>query len=369
MSSAPTPPNYQPLFDLAQQGTNYSWLLSKDNQDLFNKTYSKNVKIGDIVIDKALGEMDKSIADSDRARARYQGIYEPLEEQQAYRAQTAANPQTWEEKAGAAEADVGAKFEQARQAAQQRLESYGVDPSQTRSAALDLGSRVAQAASSAAAGNQARQQAQEYSDQLMANAVNVGRGYPGQVLQEQQAAGQFGNQSVNVPLAVTQSGAQTLGTGPQWQQIGNQSLGTWGNLLNQSFSNQMDAWKADQDSSSGIGSVIGALGGIATAFLEEGGAIPEYAEGGRSIPDEASPTNGAIPDDVPAQIQGGPPARLNAGEFVVPKDVVGWLGEKGMQAIIMKARKEMAGGDKTRPAQPSMGPPGPQFDSVGAIPA
>lgn len=366
--STPTAPDYSKLFSLAEQGTNYSWLLSKQNQDLFNKQYQKNVKIGDIVTEKALGEMDKQIQDSDRARARYQGIYEPLEEQQAYRAQTAANPQTWEEKAGAAEADVGAKFEQARQAAQQRLESYGVDPSQTRSSALDLGSRVAQAAATATAGNQARQTAQEYSDQLMANAVATGKNLPQTVIASSQAGGQSGNQGVNVPLAVTQSGAQTLGTGPQWQQIGNQGLGTWGNLLNQSFSNQMDSWKADQDSSSGIGSLVGAIGGIASAFLEEGGAIPEYAEGGRSIPEDASPTNGAIPDDVPAQIAGGPPARLNAGEFVVPKDVVAWMGEQGLQKMIMKARKDMAGGDATRPAQPSMGPPQPQYNGAGAIP-
>ena len=41
---------------------------------------------------------------------------------------------------------------------------------------------------------------------------------------------------------------------------------------------------------------------------------------------------GAITDDVPA--------RLNAGEFVWPKDVVAWRGEQWMQKEILKARKE-----------------------------
>ena len=58
----------------------------------------------------------------------------------------------------------------------------------------------------------------------------------------------------------------------------------------------------------------------------------------------------------------------------MPKDVVKWLGEKGMQQIILKARKEMTGANGERPAQPEAGPP-PEgqpppmpVESVGAIP-
>jgi hypothetical protein len=52
----------------------------------------------------------------------------------------------------------------------------------------------------------------------------------------------------------------------------------------------------------------------------------------------------------------------------MPKDVVSWLGEKGMQQLVMKARKEMTGSNGERPAQPTQGPPPPQFDGAGAIP-
>ena len=106
-------------------------------------------------------------------------------------------------------------------------------------------------------------------------------------------------------------------------------------------------------------------------FGAEGGVLPEpEAAGGLPMPAEASPSGGAIPDDVPATVDGQMPANLNSGEFVVPKDVVGWLGEKGMQQLIMKARKEMTGQNGERPAQPEMknaGPPIPP-ESVGAIP-
>lgn len=100
---------------------------------------------------------------------------------------------------------------------------------------------------------------------------------------------------------------------------------------------------------------------LGSLFGEQGGVIPEphqlFQDGGTAIPVEASPSGGAIPDDVPAEIDGQAPAQLNAGEFIVPQDVVKWLGEKGMQQVILKARKEMQGGNGERPAQPEMGPP------------
>ena len=106
--------------------------------------------------------------------------------------------------------------------------------------------------------------------------------------------------------------------------------------------------------------------------FQEGGAIPDDEMDGQYLPEEMSPSGGAIEDDIDAEIaDSGRPAKLNAGEFVVPKDVVSWLGEKGLQNIIMKARKEMGDPDQA-PAQPEMGPPPGQPPipprGVGAIP-
>jgi hypothetical protein len=208
----------------------------------------------------------------------------------------------------------------------------------------------------------------------MANAVNAGKGYPQQVLGAAGAAGASGNQGVNTGLAVTQSGANTMGTGNTWQQLGNQGVGMWGQMLQAQNQADIGTAQANNAASSGIGSAIGGLAGLAM-MAAEGGAIPddEMAEGetGMSVPVEASPSGGAIEDDVPAQMPNGGPARLNAGEFVMPKDVVEWLGEKGMQQIILKARKEMGSPDKA-PAQPEVGtppgaPPTPPR-GVGAIP-
>ena len=369
--SAPPPPDYSALAEASEQSAKYSYELAKRQQDWAEKTYNENKGTSDLVIDKALGALDRQEEWSIKDRARYENIFQPLEEQLAKDAEDYATPERQEVEAGKAEADVAAQFGQARQAAQDRLESFGVDPSQTRSGALDLGTRVAEAAAQASAGNQARTQTENIGRALRSEAINVGKGYPAQALAAQAGSSGAGNQAANTGLATTASGAQTMGTGQSWQGMGNQSIGTWGNILNTGFSNQMDKYKADQESSSGWGSALGLVGGIASKFMPfaEGGVIPDPEEG-MPIPEEASPSGGAIPDDIPAEIEGGMPARLNAGEFVVPQDVVKWLGEKGMQQVILKARKEMTGGNGERPAQPEVtgGPPIPP-ESVGAIPS
>jgi hypothetical protein len=71
--------------------------------------------------------------------------------------------------------------------------------------------------------------------------------------------------------------------------------------------------------------------------LAQGGAVPTGDMGdetpGGSVPTSASPTQGIATDDVPA--------RLTADEFVIPKDVMLWEGQKSMYGIIDKARKAM----------------------------
>jgi hypothetical protein len=319
--------------------------------------------------------MDKQSAWADADRKRYEDIYQPLEEQAALRAQDYATPERQEYEAGKAEADVAAQFAQARQTAQDRLEAFGVDPSQARGGALDLQSRIAEAAAQASAGNQSRFRTEQYADQLMANVINTGKGYPQQVLAAAGQAGQSGNQATNTGLATTASGANTMGTGYQWQGMGNQGLGMWGQMLNAGFQNKLASWQADQEASSGWGDILGvaaSFGGKAMGIpgFQEGGAIPE--DEGMYLPEEMSPSGGAIEDDIDAEIEGGRPAKLNAGEFVMPKDVVSWMGEKGMQQFILKARKEM-GDPNQAPAQPETGPPPGQVPSVpprgvGAIP-
>ncbi len=65
------------------------------------------------------------------------------------------------------------------------------------------------------------------------------------------------------------------------------------------------------------------------------------------MPVQASPSQGMATDDVPA--------RLNAGEFVVPKDVAAWKGHEFFQKLIDQSRKARTMGS----ARPTMKAPLP----------
>jgi hypothetical protein len=200
---------------------------------------------------------------------------------------------------------------------------------------------------------------------MRSEAINVGRGYPGQIAGTYGTALQSGNAGVNSTLAATGSGAQTMGTGTQWQGSGNQALNTQTNALNAGYNNQMTQFNANQQASSGIGSLGGALLGAAgnaggfAALFEDGGAVPGTATQGGNIPAEASRSRGAAIDDVDA--------KLNVGEFVVPKDVAAWKGEEFFQKLIEGSRKAK----QTAPAKPefAIAPKGqPTFSTASALP-
>jgi hypothetical protein len=100
-------------------------------------------------------------------------------------------------------------------------------------------------------------------------------------------------------------------------------------------------------------------------MMEGGTGMPEEemaeGEGGNMVPPEASPSGGEAVDDVHAMV--------SEGEFVMPKDVTSWFGEKFMQNLINKARKEMsepkAEGEPGPPLQ-AMALSPPSFQSEGA---
>ena len=86
--------------------------------------------------------------------------------------------------------------------------------------------------------------------------------------------------------------------------------------------------------------------------------VSNATTGGR-VPIGASPSGGRQTDDVAA--------RLNAGEFVIPKDVAAWKGHEFFQKLIAQSRKARVTGS---PAQGQMKPPlsgPPRFVSHGAM--
>jgi hypothetical protein len=334
---APPPPDYTPIAEASAQSAHYTFELGKEQLAWAKEQYASDRSVIDLVVASAMNRQDQNDEAALADRRRYESVYQPLEDQAVQDARDFASPARQELEAGRASAEVSQQFDAQRRAAAQNLEAYGVDPTSTRFAALDMGSRVQQAAAQAGAANQARTQTEAMGRALRSEAVNVGRGYPGQVAGTYATALQSGNSAANAALAGTASGANTMGTANQWQSTGNQALGTWGNTLNMGYQNQLAQFNANQNASSGLGALAGVGFGLMQGggfALAEGGAVPDGQPGatsGGNVPASASPTGGKAIDDVPAV--------LTAGEFVVPKDVVSWKGEEFFQKLIDGSRK------------------------------
>ena len=75
----------------------------------------------------------------------------------------------------------------------------------------------------------------------------------------------------------------------------------------------------------------------------QAGRRPEPTTGG-FVSRSLSPSGGSKVDDVQA--------RLNAGEFVIPKDVAHWKGKEFFYKLIAQARKNRSGGNEQQPQKP-----------------
>lgn len=338
-NSAPPPPDYSGVAQASEKSAELSFQLGKEQLAWAKEQYGKDSEIINRVVDAALARSDENDRAALADRKRYEDIYQPLEEDLIKDAKSYSSPERQEYEAGRASATVAQQFDAQRQAAAQNLEAFGVDPTSTRYAALDAGMRVAQAAAQAGASNQARAQTDAMGRAMRSEAINVGRGYPGQIAGTYGTALQSGNSAASSQLAGTASGASTMGTNTQYMGLGNQAIGTWGNTLNMGYQNALGQFNANQQASSGLGGLLGAgvgllgtstSGTLLGAMFSEGGAVPEVTSGG-NVPAEASPTRGKAIDDVDA--------KLTAGEFVVPKDVVAWKGEEFFQKLIEGSRK------------------------------
>lgn len=372
--NTPKAPDYSAIANASQAAADHAYALGEDQLNWAKATYLADKQVTDQVVKQALQTQATNNANAAEDRARYKSIYQPLEDQAVADAQSYNTPERLQQDMGRAQANVAQQFDGQRSAAQQQLESFGIDPSSTRFAALDIGTRASQAAAEAAAGNQAAVQSEATGRALRADAINVGRGYPGQVANTYQTGINAGNQATNSQLATTASGSNSMNAATGFFNAGTNALNAGTGALNAGFNNSLAGYSAGQSSSSGLGSLLGSAAGAAlsaySSGLEDGGAVPGYDQGGAiptgpmpqapagaapgatpggAIPVQASPSRGAIPDDVKAN--------LTPDEFVVPRDVALWKGQEFFQKLIQQSRQQKQGAQAKPQAQPPL--PGP----------
>lgn len=349
---APAPPDYSQIAAASEKAANLQFELGKEQLAWAKEQYKNDSTIYNRIVDGFMADMDETSANAAKDRKFYEDNFQPLEKDLAREATTYDTEERRQQQMGAAQAGIAQQMDAARDNAQRELEAYGIDPSSTRYGALDIGMRTAQAAAQAAAGTAASNRVEDTGRALRSEAINVGRGYPGQIAGSYQVSAQQGQGAGNLTGQATQIGGQTMGTAPQYFNGANNSLGTWGNTLNMGYQNALDQFKANQSASSGWGSALGLIGGIAgKAFgLDDGGVVPDPRDVG-AIPEEMSPSGGEATDDVKAN--------LNVGEFVIPDHVVSWYGEKHFYNLIGKSEDEREKAKQVTGAIPEVAEPLP----------
>lgn len=327
-SEAPPPPNYAPIAAASGRQARLAARLGQDQLAWAKKQYASDSKITKRVTGRFLKIMSANQKDAARDRARYERIYQPLEKDLVKDAETYSSKERIDRNMGRAEANVGQAFDAARDAALRQLEGYGVNPSATRFKALDLGTRIDEAAAKVGAGEMAREQTEATGRALRSEALNIGRGYPGQVAGAYGTSMGAGTGAVGAAATTTGTGATTMGTAPQYMGLGQGALNLQGNLAHMGYGDTLAGWQATQEHGNPWASALGTVAGVGTDA-----ALRFYGmDKGGAVPIEVSPSKGAVKDDVHA--------RLTAGEFIVPKEAVEWYGQKHFVGLVSKAREE-----------------------------
>lgn len=240
---------------------------------------------------------------------RYLDVYGPAEERLAARLE---NPEQYA--VGAADArvqsladmagnDVNARYDALQQASDMRLRGLGADPRSGRYEGTRRAGDISNAANYVEAVQKARRNAIEYYDNMdwgrEADFVKTGRNIPNSVMAN------FGN------------AAGTQG----------QIAGGYGDMSN--------VWSND---AAGWGQFTGSMwGGINPQSNNPENLVPKFADGGIVGRYIDGPGTGRS-DSVHAVIDDTQPAKLSAGEFVVPKDVVDAYGPQFFETLISNSR-------------------------------
>lgn len=265
-SSAPST-NASAYYAIASADTTAAELSAQQSQaslDWAKQQYAQEWPYVQNYMNAMTTEMNQSISSAAEQQNRLENIYYPIENQFAKQAQSYNTPTRQEQASAAAQADVANSYNAQRTSALQSLESYGIDPSQTRYGAMDLGARVSQAASAASAGTQARLNTEATGLSLEGEAINIGRGYPSSIASSYNTAQSSGSSGVNAGLNTSTTYGNLMGTATQWGSLSTSQYNSAANAINTAFSNELSSYNAStaasQNAFGGIGSLVGGLG-------------------------------------------------------------------------------------------------------------
>jgi hypothetical protein len=247
---------------------------------------------------------------------------------------------------GMAIQDVKAATEAQRASQLRKLDSYGVDPTETRHLALDKQAGVAEAAMSALAANQAGERTKQIGRDLRAQAIDVGTGFLQDANASSVNAANIGGAGLSAADRAAQTGIAVQQGALPYMQGANANTSTAAGIVDTSYGRELDyaidqraAEAADAQAMSGIG---GAIGSGMNAFVPNAGAFQNFMNvGGAALGGAPRPPSTGGADGGPVSAPGGPTSdagaiRISDGEYIIPADVVRKLGTNHFDKLIEK---------------------------------
>ena len=327
--------------------------ISDNAQQLGNAVYNwaqttlgPNGQLTDQVVNNLLGTAGSQSGLSNTLNQQYNTTGVPALNAYSEAAGSYGSPARQQFNAGQAEAGSVQGSQAGISAAQQQLQGFGINPTSGMYAELTQSNQAAAGAAAAAAGTTAAQQTRNEGLTLQQGLVSATQQLPGASTNAANTATSASGAAQNANLANTATSASALGAGDPYlntaQNLTAPSTASNSESTNQSTSESTN--KADTSQALPVGGLNPGSSGLPT--IAHGGAIPTGgATTGGFVSKHLSPSHGQVTDDIPA--------RLNADEFVMPRDVSKYYGQKTFQDMILKARKAMTSNQQS-PAKPQM---------------
>lgn len=337
-SSPPPPPDLGPTADASIEIAEMARQTGIEQLEWSREQDTMNRATLDRVLEIQLPAMRDQFENARADRSRWEDVFRPMEDEFAQYAKDFDTPERRADERAKAISDVSTQFDASRRNALQRLEGYGVDPSQTRNSAMDIGVRTAQAAAQAGAGSASDKYIEQHGEQLRGQAIQLGRGVVGGVGGQYAGAVGAGQAAVGGSNQTTATSSNAINSSMGW---GGQALGGYGqgaNIMTQGYNNEMSGYNAQNAQTAGMLQGFGSIAGAAMAIKHGGYIDRKYAHGGAAI--DPNVIEGEF-EDITAQVEGpgGPmddeiPAMLSDGEYVIPADVVRAKGEEFFDRLL-----------------------------------
>ncbi len=354
--TVPPAPDYGPIMDqmkqisdAAQADSNraYDWATGQFTQDR-----SQLAPISSSQASEAGNEYDLG----NQANQTYENTTLPALQKYTNDAENYGSEQNQRDQAGLAGENAAQANDAAWNNTKMTLAGYGMKTDAGALADSEAVRNLSKGATVAGAENTAVQATKNQALALEGNAITQGN-QTALVGQGAVNTGtSAGSQAASNILGTTSTQASVEGTAPTYMGIASGATTGQANIQNTAYNNEMAAYNANNQQSSGVGALLGLGAGL---LLKKGGRVPAVdtsdmdghgeptrevdGRDGGYISKNLSPSRGVQTDDIPAHADNGPAnIRLNGGEFIMPKDVTDYYGDKTFHAMIDKAHQAMA---------------------------